>query len=107
MAALSTLTMIYSTCPNQETAEAIATTLLSKKLAVCISISSPVTSFYHWDGTLHKDLEVQLFIKTNKPNVASVFEAITKLHPYQVPCLLEIPLDAVGEPYSKWASECL
>ncbi len=107
MADPSELTMIYATFPNNETARTVAKTMLLEKLAVCISISSPVTSFYHWEGQLHEDQEVQVFVKTFKSQVHTVLDAIKKLHPYQVPCLLEIPLGAVDSSYNNWASTCL
>lgn len=81
--------VLITSCPNMKTADKISTTLVEKGYAACVSSYPGVHSTYMWEGSLQKEQEVILVIKTVEPrykDIESLFE--TSLHPYQVPELL-------------------
>lgn len=74
-------------------AEAIAQSLLDQRLAACVNIIPGVTSLYWWKGTITRDVESTLLIKTRTDLIEKVTSAIRAAHPYQVPEVVAIPLE--------------
>ncbi|WHL25019.1 MAG: divalent-cation tolerance protein CutA [Candidatus Blochmannia vicinus] len=99
--------IILCTVPdNMSVVVNITKTLLNNKLAACITLHK-VRSFYYWETTLKDHTELQLLIKTKNFLKDSVFTTIKKLHPYEVPELLALPI-IDGEPnYLSWMQSAL
>jgi periplasmic divalent cation tolerance protein len=94
---------LYSTFPNTNSAEAVARALVDAKLAACVNIHSPMTSFYVWQGKREEEREVAAFIKTRRNLVDAVIRAARPLHPYTTPCFLVLPIEAGNGDYLAWA----
>jgi len=95
---------IYMTCGSKEEADTIAKTLLEHRLIACANIF-PVSSVYIWKGTMEESQEYSAFMKTEKGKVTSVIEEVKRLHSYEVPDIVEIPLGEGFEPFFQWISE--
>lgn len=94
---------VYSTFPDEASAQRVADALVREKLAACVNIHAPMTSVYEWDGKIQCEREVAAFIKTRTALVDKVIAAARPLHPYSVPCFLVLPvLDGNGD-YLDWA----
>lgn len=89
------------TCP-QNLAESIAESLVKEKLVACVNIIKEVTSVYSWEGTVEKDPESLLLIKTNKENWTEFQEKIEELHPYEVPEIIAVPIELGSQAYLSW-----
>ena len=94
---------LYSTFPDTETAHAAARLAIEKKLAACVNVYPPMTSFYVWQGTLAQESEVAVFIKTRRALIDSVIAALTPVHPYTTPCFLVLPIAGGNADYLEWA----
>lgn len=97
--------MIHTTCPGTESAETLADELIARKLAACVSIGSPVTSRYPWQGRVETDREVPLTIKTMTTRVAAVQRLVDEVHPYEVPEFLVVPVSDGSPAYLAWLGE--
>jgi periplasmic divalent cation tolerance protein len=84
-------------------AEAIARAVLEKRLAACVSIVPGVVSLYWWQGALCRDAEATLLIKTRADLIEALTEAIRAAHPYDVPEVIALPLQA-GEGNAAYAA---
>ena len=93
------------TAPSAEIAETIVGALVAEKLIACGNISRPVTSVYTWKGDTERTEEILVIMKTTALRVARVIERVIELHPYEVPELLSIPIDAGHTPYLQWVQE--
>lgn len=100
------LSMILITVPNRSLARSLAKTLLKKNLAACCQITSAIESLYVWKQKTERNREYILMVKTRKALFSRIAQEIKKLHPYEVPEIIEIPLTHVFEPYLKWALSC-
>jgi periplasmic divalent cation tolerance protein len=98
--------LVLSTCPDPETASAIGERLVSDRLAACASLVPGLTSIYRWEGEIRRDSETLLLIKTEASKVPELMETLASLHPYQVPEILALPIDAGAPSYLSWISEC-
>lgn len=97
--------VILCTCPNQETAEQIASQLVSEKLAACVNLIPGITSIYQWESAVQKETECQLLIKTEHNQFAAIENHLKDNHPYDVPEILALPIVAGHEPYLDWISQ--
>lgn len=64
-----------------------------------------VVSRYWWKGKLEEEVEALLLIKTVESHVQEVIDALQELHPYDVPELLSLPVEAGAEPYLRWLGD--
>jgi periplasmic divalent cation tolerance protein len=99
------LLVIFCTVPNEDTAERLATGLVTEQLAACVNVISGVKSFYRWQGKLEIGAELQLLIKTRRGRLDALVEWIEDNHPYEVPEIVAIPAERVNEKYLAWAIE--
>jgi periplasmic divalent cation tolerance protein len=84
--------VVLTTVGSEEQAVSIAEELVEGKLAACVNIQPGVRSIYHWKGKLWDDEEFLLVIKTTTGAFESVRERIKKLHSYELPEILALPV---------------
>lgn len=99
------LLVVLCTAPDQEAARALAKGIVEARLAACVNVIPGVKSFYHWQGALQADSEVQLVIKTRRGRFDELAAWIEANHPYDVPEVVALPADRVNESYLRWAVE--
>jgi periplasmic divalent cation tolerance protein len=97
--------IIYVTCASQTEAEKIAGDLVEKRLVACANIMSAHTAVYEWNGELEKLSEVSMILKTRGELFEKVRERICKLHSYECPCIVALPILAGHEPFLQWISK--
>ncbi|WP_347989716.1 divalent-cation tolerance protein CutA [Methylomonas sp. AM2-LC] len=99
--------LLLCTCPDQNTADNIATQLLNEQLAACVNILPGIRSVYRWQGQIENAQEHLLLIKTHDRHYAAIEAAIKKLHPYQIPEIIAIAIERGSKDYIKWIDTCL
>jgi len=99
------LLLVLTNCPDDVTAERIASALVENRLAACVNRFSPVDSVYRWQGRVERATEVPLAIKCTRERYTAVEEAIRQLHPYSVPEIIALPVVAGFAPYLRWVAE--
>jgi periplasmic divalent cation tolerance protein len=98
---------IITNLPDSEAAFNLARTLVQRRLAACVNVLSPATSFYRWEGREEQAHEVPVLIKTTAERYRAVEAAIRELHPYELPEILALPVTAGLEAYMGWVErEC-
>ncbi|HHM05856.1 MAG TPA: divalent-cation tolerance protein CutA [Gammaproteobacteria bacterium] len=97
--------IVYCTCPDGEVAGRIARGLVGAGLAACVNVVPAVRSVYRWRGAVEEADEVLLLIKSTRPALQGLQEAVLRLHPYELPELVAVPI-ATGLPaYLAWIEE--
>ena len=97
------LSVILTSCPPAA-AQGIADALIESRTAACVSAIPGVLSTYRWQGTIHRDAETLLMIKTTRDQVEACMAALRDVHPYSVPEMVELPAERVWEAYLDWAT---
>jgi len=97
------MTLIYITCKDKEEAKKISKDLLEKRLIACSNMF-PIDSMYWWKGRIEEAAEVVILAKTKEKNYKKIKEEVTKIHSYEIPCILKIESEA-NESYQKWIEE--
>src|SRR3954452_23137951 len=94
--------LVLTTLPNAEAAAQVARTLVGEKLAACANILPAVRSIYRWQGQVQDEAETLVLIKTQRQHFQRLKERILELHPYEVPEVIALPLEAGHQPYLDW-----
>lgn len=94
--------MVVTNAPDRATAERIADELVTTGVAACINILAGCTSVYRWEGKLEHADEVPLLIKTTRPAYPRLEAALRKLHPYELPEIIALPVSAGLPEYLDW-----
>ena len=94
--------VVLSTCATKKDAEKLARALLEERLAACVTVVPRVRSYYHWKGAIEETDEFLLVIKSSREMFAGISSALEKLHPYEVPEVLALPVVEGSANYLNW-----
>ena len=90
------------TCPDETTADRIATTLVEEHLAACVNRTAGHESTYRWKDKMQRDAEHLLLIKTTRERFATLRDRIVALHPYELPEVIAIDIALGLDRYLAW-----
>lgn len=99
--------IVLTTAPNLKEAENLAEQIVAEKLAACVQVLPQMKSFYFWEGTIQKDAEHLLLIKTLEEKFEELKEFIQKNHSYTVPEIVALKSEKVSENYLNWMGQYL
>ena len=94
--------IVLSTCGSQDEARRVARSLVDAKLAACVNILPGVQSIYHWQGAVQEEQEWMLVIKSTRPLFDRLCSELRKVHSYQVPEAIAIPVVDGHQDYLDW-----
>jgi len=94
--------VVFSTCDSEEQAGRIARALLDQRLAACINILPHVRSIYRWKNQIEDAAEWMLIIKSRRDLLDALRAAIGKMHSYEVPEMLALPVVDGSQAYLEW-----
>ncbi len=96
---------VMTTTGTKEQAREIARRLVEEKLAACVQILDGIESTYLWKGKVETSGEFMCFIKTREDLYPQVEEAIKKIHSYETPEIIALPITGGSKDYLKWLTE--
>lgn len=94
--------VVLTTCDSEMQAAQLARHLVDRRLAACVSIVSGARSIYRWKGAIEDSAEWLLVIKSRRDLFPALREEIAKLHTYEVPELIALPVVNGAENYLAW-----
>ncbi|TFG31607.1 divalent-cation tolerance protein CutA [Candidatus Thorarchaeota archaeon] len=95
-----------TTCPKKKS-ENLARSIVEERVCACVNIISSVKSVYHWKDEIITDEESLLIIKTQEDLTELLWESIKKLHPYEVPEFVILPIKWGSTDYLNWISQSI
>ncbi len=101
MAVIAVLTNL----PDSESAFNLARELVRLRLAACVNVLSPATSFYRWEGRDEEATEVPVLIKSTRDRYADLERAIREHHPYSLPEIIAWPVERGLPEYLNWIED--
>lgn len=93
--------IVLSTFPSEEVAKKVAQGLLERKLCACVNIMK-VSSMYSWKGKIENEQEFICIFKTTSVKLRQLKEEIGKIHPYEVPEIVELEMKSASSNYLSW-----
>jgi periplasmic divalent cation tolerance protein len=94
--------VVFSTCDSQKQAADLAHHLVEQRLAACVNVLPGVQSVYRWKDAVEDAPEWLLVIKSRRDLFDALRAEIQKLHTYEVPEVLAIPVVDGSEAYLRW-----
>ena len=98
--------LVLVTCANHIQAKLIARSVVEKRLAACVNILRiPIESHYRWKGKVERARELLLLVKTTAGKLRALEREVKRLHSYDTPEFIALPIVAGSEPYLAWLEE--
>ncbi len=97
--------LVFTNLPDADSARRLADALVESRAAACVNILAPCSSIYRWQGKVETAQEVPLLIKTTRSAYARLEAAICAQHPYELPEIVAVSVDAGLPSYLQWVTE--
>jgi periplasmic divalent cation tolerance protein len=79
-------------------------TLVEERLAACGHVLDRIRSVYRWQGAVHDEGEARVALHTRRSLVPAIVARTRELHPYEVPCVIALPLVGGNPDYLRWVA---
>jgi periplasmic divalent cation tolerance protein len=96
--------VVLTNLPDRAAALNLAQELVTKRLAACVNVLAECTSVYRWEGRIKSATEVPVLIKTRAQRYDEVEAAIRRLHPYELPEIVAVPVVHGLDEYLEWVA---
>ena len=97
--------VVLVTAPSAEKAAELGRALVSERLAACANVISAIRSIYWWEGKVQDEPEALILLKTTRDRFEALRDRVLALHPYQVPEVVALGIEAGSEKYLAWIAE--
>ena len=98
--------VVMVTCGSRAEAKKIARVVVEARLAACANVmSSPVESVYRWKGKVESAKEVLVLVKSTRKRFAALEREIRRLHSYDTPEIIAVPVAEGSRAYLQWIEE--
>lgn len=104
---MSQAIVVQTTTGSSADAEKLAAIIIDNAKGACVQIVGPMTSVYQWQGTIQKEEEFLVSIKTTSQVFSSLAELIRQHHAYDVPEIIAIPIIDGSREYLEWVTNQL
>ena len=94
--------VVLSTCGSAEEAGRVARGLVDARLAACVNVVPGLRSIYRWKGAVEDASEWLLLIKTRRDVFAALRAELQRLHSYEVPECIALPIVDGLDAYFGW-----
>lgn len=93
--------MVLTTLADEATAKTFIEELVEDRVVACGTMVR-ATSIFRWEGSVTGEREVLVLLKTRRARWADLEAAVKRRHPYAVPELLALPVEAGLDAYLNW-----
>ena len=97
--------VVLTTTAGRDEGKRIARHLVDTRLAACVNILQPIESVYRWQGQIAEEEEFLLIIKSTRELFTEIKAEILKIHSYQTPEIICLPIIDGSPNYLKWISD--
>jgi len=96
---------VVTSFADRDTAERVAETLVSERLAACAQLLGPQHSIYRWKDAIEHATEWRVELKTAAARLTALERRLLELHPYEVPECIALPIVHGSDAYLRWLAE--
>jgi periplasmic divalent cation tolerance protein len=94
--------VVLTTCDSEEQARELARRLVERRVSACVNILAKAQSIYRWKDKVEESAEWLLVIKSRRDMFTVLRAEIEKLHTYDVPEIVALPVVDGSESYLEW-----
>lgn len=99
--------IVFVTCSSVGEARKLARALVEARLAACANIVPRVHSIYRWKGKVESAGETLMILKTSRRRFAALRREVERLHSYDTPEVIAVPVTAGARKYLSWLDDSL
>jgi len=96
--------LVITNLPDRASAERVADALIERRVAACVNLMAPCRSVYPWEGRVERGEEHPLFAKTSADRYDALERSIRELHPYELPEIIAVRVEAGLPAYLEWVA---
>jgi periplasmic divalent cation tolerance protein len=93
---------VLTTVADEKKANEVASAVLENRVAACVQVLGPISSFYWWKGKIEQAKEWVCLAKAKAEDYEKLQAVIKSVHPYEVPEILAMPVSFGNPAYLKW-----
>ena len=93
---------VVVTAPDAAWLATFTRTLVDERLAACGHVIPAIRSVYRWQGAVHDEAEARVGLHTRRALVPAIVARTAELHPYDVPCVIALPMVGGNPAYLGW-----
>jgi periplasmic divalent cation tolerance protein len=97
--------VVLCSCAGEDEARRISEAIIELHLAACVTIVPNVQSVYRWRGAVERSQEFLLIIKSSRESFERLQAEIVRLHSYEVPEVLALPVVDGAASYLQWMTQ--
>lgn len=101
---MTDIVQLTTTVDSKVQALRLAQTIVTERLAACVQVQGPIESVYWWQGKIDNATEWYCHFKTTKLLAKRLRTRVVKLHPYDVPEVIVVPIIDGHQPYLDWVA---
>lgn len=100
--------IVFVTCANRREAAKIARAIVEARLAACANIlPGRLHSIYRWKGRVESARETMMILKTSRRRFDALRRKIVRLHSYNTPEIIALPITIGARKYLAWIEDSL
>jgi periplasmic divalent cation tolerance protein len=96
---------VVITAPDTEWLAGFTRRLVEDHLVAGSHQVTPIRSIYRWQGEVHDITEARVALHTRTELVPAIAARADAEHPYEVPCVVALPIVSGGPAYLDWIRE--
>ncbi len=103
--AVTEIVFAYIAVPDRHVAEKLGLLLVESRVVACVNIIPGMETIYRWKGKVERHGEIVVIAKTTRERFPDLTAIVRQHHPYQVPCIVALPIVAGDPTYMRWVEE--
>ncbi len=96
--------LVYVTTPDRDCARMLGRAVVESHLAACANVIDGMTAIFRWNGAIDEANEAVLILKTTQDHVAALTDSLRALHPYEMPCIVAVPITGGNPDFLAWVA---
>jgi periplasmic divalent cation tolerance protein len=97
--------LVWTSVDSREVAQALARSAVCARLAACAQVVAGADSVYWWSGEVQSTREWLVTFKTTLARYPALEEHLRAAHPYDVPEIICLRVEAGNPAYLRWVRE--
>jgi len=97
--------VVFVTTSSEEEAARIGRALVEGGLAACANVLPRIRSIFRWEGKVSEEQESLMVVKSRSDLFGDLARTVKRLHSYQVPEIIAVPIAHGSPEYLSWIHE--
>lgn len=99
--------VVLITASSEKEAQKIGNKLIKENLVACANIIPGIQSIFKWKRDVCQEEELLLILKSKMDKLDDIITMVKRMHSYQVPEIIALPIVGGAEDYLQWMEESI